>query len=303
MIIDGKAIAYKIKAQLKEKVAKLKTKPGLAMVLVGDNPASQVYVNSKEKACREIGFYSKTIILPKEVTQEKLNLTIEQLNNDNRIHGVLIQLPLPARNAFASSACVAGGPDHLNEEETLSKINPLKDVDGLSPINLGKLFRAKKITSDLIIPATPKGILTLIKSTGIKISGKKAVVIGRSNLVGKPVAQLLLAEDATVTICHSKTENLSEITKTADILVAAIGKPKLVTIEMVKKGAVVIDVGINRIEAAPPRCKAKLLVGDVDFEEVKKVAGYITPVPGGVGPMTIASLMENTLKAYLNQKI
>jgi len=285
MIIDGKSLATKIKADLKEKVAKLKVKPGLAVVLVGDNPASQVYVASKEKACKEIGYFSKQILLPKKTTQEELNRVITKLNNDRKIHGILVQLPIP---------------DHLSEQETISKINPDKDVDGLSPTNMGKLFGAKKYLPELLVPATPKGIMTLIKSTGVPIEGKNAVVLGRSNLVGKPVGLLLLYENATVTMCHSKTMNLSEITKKADILVVAIGKPKAITVDMVKKGAIVIDVGINRIEATPLGCKAKI-VGDVDFEKVKEVTGYITPVPSGVGPMTIASLMENTLIAYLNQ--
>lgn len=277
-IIDGKAIAQKIKLDLKAKVARLKVKPGLAVILVGDNPASKVYVASKEKACAEIGYYSKKIVLPKETSQEELNEVIEQLNNDNKIHGILVQLPLP---------------NHLSEQETIAKISPQKDVDGLSPINMGKLFGAKKYLPELLVPATPKGIITLIKSTGVSIEGKNAVVLGRSNLVGKPVGLLLLYENATVTICHSKTVNLAKIAKKADILVVAIGKPKFVAVDMVKKGATVIDVGINRTETG--------LVGDVDFNSVKDVAGFITPVPGGVGPMTIASLMENTLIAYLNQ--
>lgn len=277
-IIAGKTLAQKIKLEIKEKVAKLKVKPGLAAVLVGKDPASKIYVDSKEKACQEIGYYSKKIVLPKATTQRQLNSVVEQLNKNPRIHGFLVQLPLPS---------------HLSEVEVLAKINPEKDVDGLSPINMGRLFSVKKITDDLLIPCTARGVMKLIKSTGRPIEGKQAVVLGRSNLVGKTVSLLLLSENATVTICHSKTQSLAGVCQKADILVAAIGKPKFVMASMVKKGAMVIDVGINSIKGK--------IVGDVDFEEVKNVAGFITPVPGGVGPMTIACLMENTLIAYFNQ--
>lgn len=277
-IIAGKTIAQKIKLEIKEKVAKLKVKPGLAVVLVGNDPASKIYVDSKEKACQEIGYYSKKIVLPKTTTQRRLNSVVEQLNKNPRIHGFLVQLPLPG---------------HLSEVEVLSKINPEKDVDGLSPVNMGRLFSVKRITDDLLIPCTAKGVMKIIKSIGVPIEGKQAVVLGRSNLVGKTVSLLLLSENATVTICHSKTQNLAGVCQKADILVAAIGKPKFVMASMVKKGAVVIDVGINSIKGK--------IVGDVDFKEVKNVAGFITPVPGGVGPMTIACLVENTLIAYFNQ--
>jgi methylenetetrahydrofolate dehydrogenase (NADP+) / methenyltetrahydrofolate cyclohydrolase len=277
MIIDGKKIAQKIKDNLKNEVKKLRIKPGLAVVMVGDNPASKIYINSKEKACNEIGFYSEKIILPENTSQKKLNNIIDDLNLNTKIHGILVQFPLPKR---------------LSEDEVIENISPKKDVDCFSPVNIGKLFSAKKITDSMFVPCTPKGIMTLIESTGVNIESKNVVVLGRSNLVGKPLSMLLLNKNATVTICHSRSINLKEITTKADILIGAIGIPKFIIADMIKKGAIVIDVGINRTENG--------LVGDVDFENVSKIAGWITPVPGGVGPMTIASLLENTLIAYKN---
>lgn len=266
-ILDGKQISKEIRENLKKEVDKLAVKPGLAVVLVGEDPASQVYVNNKEKACHEIGFYSKKIVLPESTTREELLAVIDQLNTEPRIHGILCQFPLPA-------------PLRSIENEIVLRINPEKDVDGFHPMS--------RFTS-----CTPKGIIELIKRTGVPIGGKHAVVMGRSHMVGKPVALLLLGEDATITITHSKTQNLKEIVRSADIVVAAIGKPKFVTKDMIKPGAIVIDVGINRTNEG--------LVGDVDYEAISEAASYITPVPGGVGPMTIAMLMDNVLTAYHNQ--
>jgi len=274
-LIDGKKIAEKIRQELKKKVAKLKEKPGLAVILVGDNPASQVYVNMKEKKCNEIGFNFKKILLPEDVDEEKLLETIDQLNQNPKIHGMLVQLPLPA---------------HIDEHLIIDAILPHKDADGFHPINMGNLLIGKNI----IVPATPKGVIKLIESTGINLEGKHAVVVGRSNIVGKPVSISLQQKNCTVTMCHSKTKPLEKYTKQADILVVAIGKARTITKDMVKKGAIVIDVGTNKVYDK--------LVGDVDFDEVKKVAGYITPVPGGVGPMTIACLLENTLECMELQK-
>ncbi len=273
-IINGKEVAEKLRNELKKKVKNLKQKPGLAVVLVGDNPASQIYINMKEKKCNEIGFYSKKIILPESTSEEKLLGIIDELNQDPKIHGMLVQLPLP---------------QHIDEHLIISAILPHKDADGFNPINMGNMLIGKNI----IIPATPKGIMKLIESTGIKLEGKHAVVVGRSNIVGKPISILLQQKNCTVTMCHSKTKPLADYTKKADILVVAIGKPRAITKDMVKKGAVVIDVGTNKVYDK--------LVGDVD-EEVKKVAGYITPVPRGVGPMTIACLLENTLECMELQK-
>jgi len=273
-IIDGKKIAQELKEEIANEASSLPRKPGLAVILVGDDPASRVYVNSKEKACKEVGFYSRKIVLPVETTQRELTKQILKLNEDDRVDGILVQMPLPS---------------HLDENETILAIDPAKDVDCFHPLNLGKMLLQKKILpmSEILAACTPKGIMRLIHSTQINISGKKAVVVGRSHLVGKPVALLLLAENATVEICHSKTVDLAAECRSADILVAAVGSPNLITTKMVKPGAVVIDVGINRV--------GDKLVGDVDYEGVCKVAGFITPVPGGVGPMTIASLLENTL--------
>lgn len=239
------------------------------MVIVGDNPASRVYVNNKKKACEYVGFESYEYALPEETTEEELLNLVEKLNNDEKVNGILVQLPLP---------------EHINEEAVINKISPLKDVDAFHPQNVGKIM-----TGDYdFLPCTPAGVMELIKESGIDVCGKECVVLGRSNIVGKPQAMLLLHSNGTVTICHSRTQNLKEVTKRADILVAAIGKEKFVTADMVKEGAVVIDVGINRMADGK-------LCGDVDFEAVKEVAGAITPVPGGVGPMTIAMLMKNTL--------
>jgi methylenetetrahydrofolate dehydrogenase (NADP+) / methenyltetrahydrofolate cyclohydrolase len=273
-IINGKEIARKIKENIKDEIKHKKVKPGLAVVLVGDNPASQVYVNSKEKTCTEIGFYSEKHLLSGESNIGEIINLMNQLNNNPKIHGILLQLPLP---------------NNLDGRLAMDSIHPNKDVDGLHPMNLGNLL----IGNPTIIPCTPKGIIKLIESTGQDIEGKNAVVLGRSNLVGKPISILLMQKNATVTICHSKTKNLIDICKNADILVAAIGKPKFVTKDMVKHGAIVIDVGTNKVDGK--------LIGDVDYEEVKKVAGFITPNPGGVGPMTIACLMENTLELYKKQ--
>jgi len=275
-IIDGKAIAMQIKSEIKEKAAAMKQKPGLAVVRVGDDPASIVYVNAKERACTEVGFYSEKYELKEDVEEDELFKLIAKLNKSKKIHGILVQLPLPA---------------HINEEKVLFAVSAEKDVDGFNPVNYGKLFAG----NNYLVPATPKGVIRLLDIMNYDVSGKNAVVIGRSNIVGKPVALLLLQKNAIVTICHSKTKDLVSECKKADILVSAVGMPGLVTKDMVKKGAVVIDVGITR--------KDGKLYGDVDFNGVKEVAGYITPVPGGVGPMTIAMLLENTLIAAKNQGV
>ena len=269
-IIDGKKIAEKILNDLKSKIKNMKEKPGLAIVLVGDNPASEIYVSSKEKTFREVEGYCERHNLGKDTSEMDLLNLINQLNNNPKVNGILVQLPLPKQ---------------IDENLITNSIFPHKDVDGFSSVNLGRLFSGNTI----LAPATARAVLHLIESTGIRIEGKNAVVVGRSNIVGKPVAMMLLEKNATVAVCHSKTKNLAEYTKKADILVAAAGKPKLITKEMIKQGAVVVDVGINRINGK--------IIGDVDFENVKEIAGYITPVPGGVGPMTIAMLMDNTLKA------
>lgn len=270
-LINGKQIAKETYAELKERTEALAEKgiiPGLTVIIVGENPASMTYVASKEKKAAQLGWNSKVIRLEESISQAELIEVIEKLNADEGVDGILVQLPLPK---------------HINELDVLEKIDPDKDVDGFHIVNSGRLFAGL----DGFVPCTPKGIMKLIASTGVDVSGKNAVVLGRSLIVGKPIALLLTAENATVTICHSRTADLREHTLRADILVAAIGKPKFVTADMVKEGAVVIDVGINRTEEG--------LVGDVDFESVKEKAGYITPVPGGVGPMTIAMLMENTV--------
>lgn len=273
-LLDGRKLAKKIKTEIKQKVQSWKQPPGLAVVLVGDNPASKIYVNHKEKACREVGFYSQKVVLPADTTQEELKEKLTELNNDARIHGILVQLPLP---------------DHLDEQLVMEQIDPEKDVDVFHPYNVGQLYLLKKLPSleNLLAPCTPKGIMSLLAEAKISLTGKRAVILGRSNLVGKPLTQLLTASDATVTLCHSKTPDLETITSQADILVAAIGRANFVTTEMIKPGTVVIDVGINRTEGG--------LTGDVDFAAVEAKASYITPVPGGVGPMTIATLLQNTL--------
>jgi len=277
-IIDGKRVAAELRQQLKEEAAALAERgitPGLATVLVGEDPASQVYVRMKEKACAEIGIMSRGVRPSADIPQKDLIEQIEELNRDPAIHGILVQLPLPR---------------HLDAPEVLQHVSPAKDVDGFHPLNLGRLLSAKYWEElPRFVPCTPAGIIHLIDSTGQEIEGKNAVVVGRSIIVGKPVAMLLLARQATVTVCHSRTSNLGAVTREADILVVAAGVPRLIKGEMIKEGAVVIDVGVNRLEEG--------LVGDVDFESAKDVAGFITPVPGGVGPMTITMLLANTVKA------
>ncbi|MDO5149580.1 MAG: bifunctional methylenetetrahydrofolate dehydrogenase/methenyltetrahydrofolate cyclohydrolase FolD [Oscillospiraceae bacterium] len=275
-VISGKEVSQKVKGEVREKALALKEKGievGLAVVIVGDNPASRVYVNSKKKACEEVGFNSYEYALPEETTQQELLDLVEVLNNDEKVNGILVQLPLPKQ---------------IDENAIINAISPDKDVDAFHPFNVGKIM----IGEYAFLPCTPAGIMELIDSTGVEIAGKSCVVIGRSNIVGKPMSMLLLHRSGTVTVCHSKTKNLKEICQNADILVAAVGRPNFVTGDMVKEGAVVIDVGINRMEDGK-------LCGDVNFAEAEKKASYITPVPGGVGPMTIAMLMKNTLTAAM----
>lgn len=273
-VLDGKKLAHKVKTQLKADLKQFKSEqlvPHLTVILVGENPASLSYVNGKQKAATEVGISSKIIRLSEEVSETDLLTIIHQLNDDDSVHGILVQLPLP---------------DHIEEQKVIEAIHPAKDVDGFHPVNIGKMMTEQ----DVLLPCTPLGILTILKEYNISIEGKHAVIIGRSNIVGKPVGQLLLNENATVTYCHSRTENLTDFTKSADILIVAIGMPNRIKAEHIKEGAVVIDVGINRIEDGS-------LVGDVDFSDTKDKASYITPVPGGVGPMTIATLLKNTLQA------
>ncbi|KSU03078.1 bifunctional methylenetetrahydrofolate dehydrogenase/methenyltetrahydrofolate cyclohydrolase [Lactococcus lactis] len=273
-LIDGKALAAKMQAELKVKVDKLKEAdnvPGLAVILVGEDPASQIYVRNKARQATAIGLNSSVVRLPETVSEQELLDLIEQYNQSEQWHGILVQLPLP---------------EHISEEKVLLAIDPEKDVDGFHPMNMGRLWSG----NPLMIPSTPAGIMEMFREYDVELSGKRAVVIGRSNIVGKPMAQLLMMADATVTIAHSKTENLRELTKEADVLVVAIGRDRMIKAEDVKKGAVVIDVGMNRDEDGK-------LHGDVDFDEVKDVASLITPVPGGVGPMTITMLMEQTVRA------
>lgn len=273
-LIDGKAVAVSVRAQVAQEVLQLKAKgitPGLAVVIVGDDPASRTYVNNKKKACAEVGVYSEEYALPASTSQQELLDLVNQLNQKKDIHGILVQSPLP---------------NGLNETAIVEAIQPNKDVDAFHPSNVGRIM----IGNFHFLPCTPAGVIELLHSANIDICGKNCVVIGRSNIVGKPMAMLLLHNNGTVTICHSKTKNLTEICQSADILVAAIGKPKLVTADMVKPGAVVIDVGMDRDENGK-------LCGDVDFVNVEKKASFITPVPGGVGPMTIAMLLKNTIVA------
>ena len=273
-IIDGKQISLDIKNELKEKVAKYKEQGieiTLAVVKVGNDPASAVYVRNKEKACEYVGINSKTLVLPEETTEEELLNVVKELNEDKNVNGILVQLPLPK---------------HIDESKVLLTIDSTKDVDGFHPVNVGKMV----IGEDTFLPCTPAGIIEMIKRTDIDIEGKECVVIGRSNIVGKPMAMLMLKENATVTIAHSRTKDLKEVTKRADIIVAAIGKAKFVTADYVKEGAVVIDVGMDRDENGK-------LCGDVDYADVEPKAGAITPVPGGVGPMTIAMLMHNCVSS------
>lgn len=275
-IIDGKAVSAAVKEQVRDEIARDGIKAGLAVVIVGNDPASRVYVNNKKKACEFCGIQSFEYALPEETTMEQLLELIDTLNGDENVNGILVQLPLPKQ---------------LDEKEVIARISPEKDVDAFHEQNVGKIM----IGNYSFLPCTPSGCMDLIHSTGVEISGKECVVIGRSNIVGKPMAMLLLHENGTVTICHSRTKNLAEVCSRADILIAAVGKPNFVTADMVKEGAVVIDVGINRL----PDGK---LCGDVKFDEVSEKAGWITPVPGGVGPMTIATLMKNTLTAAKQQK-
>lgn len=286
-LIDGKKVAADIREELKKKCDWLKSLsldvPGLVTILVGNNPASEAYVNSKAKACNEIGMKSKTEKLPESTTEEELLALIKKYNDDGSYHGILVQLPLP---------------NHINEEKIIEAINPRKDVDGFHPVSVGNLVIGK----DALLPCTPHGIIELLKRYKITTDGKHVVVVGRSNIVGKPVANMLLQKkagaNAIVTICHSATKDISYYTKQADILIAAIGRPNYITTEMVKENAVVIDVGINRVEDANEK-KGYKLVGDVDFESVAPKTSFITPVPGGVGPMTIAMLLQNTFLAFI----
>jgi len=286
-IISGTEIAKEIRVELKQEIAELKEKhgltPGLATVLVGDDPASKVYVGQKEKSCNNLGIYSKMINLPGDASEEDLLKLVDELNNDSSIHGILVQLPLPK---------------HINETRVLYAIDPNKDVDGFHPVNVGKMVIGEKC----FLPCTPHGVLELIARSGVKTEGAEVVIVGRSNIVGKPVLNLMLQKrpsgNATVTLCHTRTKDISFHTKRADILIVATGHPKTVTGDMVSEGVVVIDVGVNRI-GKTPEGKA-ILVGDVEFDSVKEKAAAITPVPGGVGPMTIVMLMTNTLEAAKN---
>ena len=282
-IIDGKAIADKVRRQVAEEVAQFRAaagiQPGLATVLVGDNSASATYVRAKQKACEELGMKSVGHHLPADATQAQVEDLVRALGADPGVHGILVQLPLPS---------------HLNEEAVLNAIPIEKDVDGFHPVNIGRL--AMKNRRPLFVPCTPAGCMVLLEETGIPIRGANAVVVGRSNIVGMPVALLLVQRDATVTIVHSRTRDLAGVTRQADILIAAIGRPRFITGDMIRPGAAVIDVGINSVPD-PTKKSGQRLVGDVDFESAKEVAGWITPVPGGVGPMTIALLMRNTLEA------
>ena len=286
-IISGPEVSGEIYGELRQRIEKLKsegTVPGLAVILVGDDPASQVYVRNKGKKCEELGMHSETIVLPKETTEEELLQRIDALNKDKSIHGFLVQLPLPK---------------HIDEDKVIEAIDPSKDVDGFHPVNVGRMLIGKPG----FLPATPAGVQQMLLRSGVETAGKHVVVVGRSNIVGKPMAALMiqrgLGADSTVTVVHSKTPDLGAITRQADILIVAIGKPRFITADMVKEGAVVIDVGTNRIDD-PTHPKGSRLVGDVDFENVKDKVSAITPVPGGVGPMTICMLMANAVKAAEN---
>jgi methylenetetrahydrofolate dehydrogenase (NADP+)/methenyltetrahydrofolate cyclohydrolase len=272
VIIDGKQIAKKLRSSIAEQVTKLDRKPGLAVVLVGDDPASAVYVRNKDNACKEVGFYSEKINKSANITQAELLSEVERLNKDDKIDGILVQLPLPI---------------HLDANQVIEAINPNKDVDGFHSENIGKLMQNKAY----LRPCTPKGVMTMLATTGVDLVGKDCVVVGASNIVGRPMAMELLNARATVTICNSKTQDLSGKLKQADVIVAAVGIPKMIQGDWIKAGVIIIDVGINRLDDGT-------LVGDVDFDAVQDKAAWITPVPGGVGPMTIATLLENTLTAY-----
>ncbi|MGV2938287.1 bifunctional methylenetetrahydrofolate dehydrogenase/methenyltetrahydrofolate cyclohydrolase FolD [Mesobacillus sp. LC4] len=277
IIIDGKEIAQKKKLEIADQVQELKKQgvtPGLAVILVGDNQASRTYVNSKQKTARELGMHNVLIEYPVSITEQELLAKIDELNKDEEIHGILVQLPLP---------------EHISEKKLIEAISPDKDVDGFHPINIGRMMTGQ----DAFLPCTPYGVMVMMKEIEMDLAGKHVVVVGRSNIVGKPAGQLFLNENATVTYCHSRTKDLKEYTKQADVIIAAVGKADLITADHVKPGAVVIDVGMNRNELGK-------LCGDVAYDEVKEKAGYITPVPGGVGPMTIAMLMYNTLKSAKN---
>ncbi|MFC3039025.1 bifunctional methylenetetrahydrofolate dehydrogenase/methenyltetrahydrofolate cyclohydrolase FolD [Virgibacillus xinjiangensis] len=273
-VINGKELSYALKQEMKEDVKLLKDKgltPHLTVIIVGDNPASKSYVRGKQKASDEVGISSDLIELPASTSEEKLLQTIEELNNDPSVHGILVQLPLP---------------DHIREENVIVSIDPSKDVDGFHPVNIGRMMTGE----DTFLPCTPYGIITMLKSKNIEIAGKHAVVLGRSNIVGKPVGQLLLNENATVTYCHSRTTDLKSFTKQADILIVALGRTEMIDETYIKEGAVIVDVGINRLDDGS-------LTGDVNFDRAKETASYITPVPRGVGPMTITMLLKNTIKA------
>lgn len=277
-IIDGKQVSADVKARIAEQAKALRaqgTEVGLAVVIVGNDPASKVYVRNKKLACEAVGFNSYEYALPEETTEEELLALVGKLNDDPKVNGILVQLPLPK---------------HLDDKVIIDNIKPEKDVDAFHPVNVGKIM----IGDYSFLPCTPAGVMELIRSTGVEVAGKRCVVIGRSNIVGKPMAMLLLHESGTVTICHSKTQDLKSVCAEADILVAAVGRAKMITADYIKEGAVVIDVGMNRDENGK-------LCGDVDFEDCRDKAGYITPVPGGVGPMTIAMLMQNTLTAAKQQ--
>jgi len=283
-IIDGNQVAADMRAELKEQVTKLKKQgiiPGLGVILVGEDPASKSYVTAKEKTCEEIGIYSDDNRLPAETSQQELIALVRKMNKDPKIHGILVQLPLPK---------------HLNEAEVLLAIDPAKDVDGFHPMNVGKMV----VGEEAFLPCTPHGVIQLLIRSGVKIEGAEVVIVGRSNIVGKPLANMLIQKNptgnATVTVCHTRTKNLTSHTKRADIIIAAAGRPNTITADMVKEGVVVIDVGVNRIED-PAKKKGYRLVGDVDFEAVKEKASLITPVPGGVGPMTITMLLYNTVES------
>ncbi len=283
-IIDGKQVAADMRAELKEEVAKLKEQgivPGLGVILVGEDPASKSYVTAKERTCEELGIYSDDNRLPADTTQEDLMALVEKMNKDPKINGILVQLPLPK---------------HLNEAEVLLAIDPDKDVDGFHPMNVGKMMVGEKA----FLPCTPHGVIQLLLRSGVTIEGANVAIVGRSNIVGKPLANMLIQKNATgnatVTVCHTRTKDLAGKTKQADIVIAAAGRPNMVTADMVKEGVVVIDVGVNRVEDATKK-RGYRLVGDVDFEAVKEKASLITPVPGGVGPMTITMLMYNTVES------
>ena len=283
-IIDGKQVAAEMRAEIKNEVAELKKKnivPGLGVILVGEDPASQSYVKAKERACEEAGIFSDDNRLPDDTSEDDLIALVEKMNNDDKINGILVQLPLPK---------------HINESRVLLAIDPDKDVDGFHPMNVGKMVVGERA----FLPCTPHGCIQLLKRSGVKIEGAKVVIVGRSNIVGKPLANMLIQKNengnATVTVCHTRTKNLKEEVLQAEIIVAAAGRPNTITADMVKKGAVVIDVGVNRVDD-PTRKRGYRLVGDVDFEAIKEKASLITPVPGGVGPMTITMLLYNTLES------